>query len=315
MAENVGSMEVVYSVVIAQAMKNLDKYNKMIEKTSKNQEKKAKTEEKLNKKQSQVAKVIGEKNTAALFKYGKILGVIGIVIGTVIGSLYGLIKASSYGSMYMSQFGAITQQLADTIMEDTGITGALDDLIAAYQKFVDTIGDVGAIEALKTSFTDFIEWLGDNVQFFTDIENAGKKFGENIRNGKYWETIKTVIWDLLVWIYNRLGDFVNWCGSIMTPILDIIKNVIISFWGWIKSNLIDKAFKMGSDFIKYIGNGILSLLNIVISLLPDGIEEKVRTLISDAYNWGRDLINKFIDGMKSIKIPFIGSYDSISGKK
>lgn len=153
MSNNVGSMEVEYSVVVGEAIKNINRYNKMIEKNNAAQTKAVESEKKSNN------------------SFKKFTKSWAILSATIIGGFYGIVKASSYASIYTDQFSATLQQLANTILEETGINKAIEDFLREFQRFVDKIenGD-DAIKSLLESLDRLKKWFTEQsafIQFLT----------------------------------------------------------------------------------------------------------------------------------------------------
>ena len=156
MAENVGSMEITYSVTVNQALRNLDRLNKKMDETTE------KTEEQTEADKSK---------KVSLMQAAKAWTVMGAVATS---ALYGIIKASSYAAIYTSQFGATVQQLANVFMEETGLNKAIEDFLREFQVFTDRIsaGD-SAVETILKSLTSFKDWFIDQSLFIKFVVILG----------------------------------------------------------------------------------------------------------------------------------------------
>lgn len=256
MADNVGSMEVEYSVAVEGAIASLKKLNTAMANNEKKFTKQSKTQQMGNKKVGIAQKLMTASvivGTAAVTA-GVAVAVAGLA--TMVGGLYGIIKASSYGSMYMAQMSAILQQVADTIMEKTGLNTALEDGIRAFQNFADVMGEQGFLVALLGLIEEFKVWSWEK---WLAIKADPEKIWGPIR--QLWNiviTLATKAWNFIkTEIYPKLA---SWWTNVLVP------KVIGAFqwiWAFVKTllpqwviDIIDWAVGMGEAIYKQDWQGV-----------------------------------------------------------
>ena len=330
---NVGSMDVEYTVSVDQAVKQLEKYNKIIEKTAKKQEKATKKEKKTSKIQQITEKVIGKERAAGLLKFKFGLTAAAAAIGIVVGGLYALIKASSYGSIYMSQMQAIMQQLADTIMEQTGLTDVVEDALEGAQEVIDTIQTVGEekgpgvgiVAGIMEGGSELRQWVHDNILTpFGDADRELKLFHENIEKYGLTEALKISAFNFCDWFKDNIlwlfpSGSAAWILFIdtlsntdLTPITDKIKKIS----DCVNTKLIDPAKQWAIILIDNFKTGLDEKIELIRSYLPDNVNEAINKFISsEAFQLGVRVAKTILSGLMSIPLSVTVTVKKIFSKR
>lgn len=186
-------------------------------------------------------------------------------------------------------WGAITGFFSETWNSIYDTASGVWGTIAKF--FVDTW------EGLKTSAGDI--W-GAVATFFSDTWN-------NIKKGVFdvWGEIK----DFFITTWDNLKTTAQqvW-GTIESYIIDPMKRVwtkLMEIWGNIKTYILGKwdEIKQG---ISSKANAMIDAIKSPFNIAKDWIDE----IIDDAFNWGKNLIENFIGGIKSVAG---GIKDAVSG--
>lgn len=310
MPEDVGSMKVTYSVAVDQAIRNLDKYDASIKKNENTFKKQSKTESDGMKKSSGMMKKMSVGMVAAATTVAAAFAVVVAAVALVVTGIYGIIKASSYGAIYTKQFGAATQQIANLIMEDTGLNNVMADLTRAYQTFADAISEVGWIAAILGALAALNEWIANHILTpFRDAGAAVGRFFQTLKEKGAWEAIKGLIlefsgwiWDKVIWLFpNASQAFVDFINKLReTDWVQLAKDTFGKIYDWIKTNILDVAYSWGETVGTKLKEGINSLIDTVKAIIPDNIKSAIKTLIDKAYQFGVDIANKIKAGLKSV---------------
>ena len=323
MPETVGSMVVTYSVTVDQAIKNLDRYNASITKNEDKFKKQSKTEAEGMKKSAGMMKTMSVGMVAAATAVTAAFAAVTAGLLLVVGGIYGVIKASSYGAIYVKQFGVITQQIANTIMEKTGLNNVLADATRAFQLFADTFEETGFLTALWELLKGLNEWIANHI--LTPFRDAGAAVGRFflvLKEKSAWEAIKGLIlefsgwiWDKVIWLFPKASqafvDFINKLKE--TDWTQLAIDTFGKIYDWIKTNILDVAYGWGETLGAKIREGLNSLIDIVSAIIPDNIVEAIKTLIGKAWQFGVDIANKIKDGLKSVVLSVTVSVKKIIG--
>lgn len=165
------------------------------------------------------------------------------------------------------------------------------------------------IKAVWDTVTGFFQSLWENIKnafaavqsFFTSIFTAALNGVKNV-----WNTITgffSQIWEGIKAVFNA---YINFIGNFFQRELQIVKtawNTVTSFfsgiWAGIKSIFSNVAGTLGGYF-----SSAWAAIKSAFSTVGDyfsGVWSTIKSAfnVSDALNWGKDLINNFIDGIKN----------------
>ena len=175
----------------------------------------------------------------------------------------------------------ILEELKQAFMD---LMTALEPVFEAIMEYIAALleGVMAALPAITTAVknaTQFITQIvqafialfnGDFDKFFEHLQNAGKSFFE------MWKNIYKAGLDALTAFFNHFGI------DIKAKIQSIVSN-IISTWNNLVSSCRAYASSVADTIIDGIGRAI----------------DWIKSLPSQAWNWGSDLIQNLIDGIRS----------------
>ena len=254
-----------------------------------------------------------------------------LLIGKVVIGLGDLIKA----------FGTITGAIGKVMTFIGGLSapilivvGAIAALVAAFVYFYNTNEEFrnkvnAVIDAVKEKFSAFVEaakvWLDNLIAWISPVVESVKGY-------------LTAIWDLVKTIAELIGNYITgWLEKHKTAIdmwistikmifqvgFDFIKGYFQSVWEIMRgivttvlnvmSNLI-KAFtaalkgdwKGAWDYVKKAVQSAVDGVKNTIQNLKSIIGNTLNSIISSMRNWGADMIDSLVGGIKS-KIASVGS--------
>lgn len=164
-----------------------------------------------------------------------------------------------------------------------GITTALTEAWNAIVEFLVGLweGLSESVTEIWTAISEFISETWDSIKTKTsEIWNAIKTFlVETI-----WNPIKTAAQTIWNGIKKVILDPINQAWTSLKETWDKIKKYILDKWNEIKQGIADMKDKLV--------NAIMKPFKIA--------DEKIHGIIGDAKNWGRNLIQNFIDGINAM---------------
>lgn len=180
-------------------------------------------------------------------------------------------------------------------------------VVTIVQGFVNTI--VAAFRWLqKTAITiwnaisSFLSTVWNNIKAVaTTVWNAISTFFSTT-----WNTIKSVA----MTIWNSIASFLTntWNGikNTASKVWNGIKDTVTSLFDTAKNTVIDIATTIWNK-ITETWNGIVNTIKGLATTIWNAIvepfniaKEKVLSIVSDAYNWGKNLIQNVIDGIEAM---------------
>jgi len=241
------------------------------------------------------------------------LGPILIVVGKVISIfavLVPIFKAVGAAILFLtSPIGLIIAAIAaliaigvliwknwDTIKEKAAqIWGAIKDFFANLWESIKETA-IGAWDAIKDFFSglwDSIKEIFSNalaaiVDFFMTYHPLGiiisnweeiKQFFSNV-----WESIKDIFSNALNAVVDHVKNEFNRTKDLVTGIWDSIKTFILDIWDKLKSGVADKASALKDSVITII----------------DSAMQWIRELPGKALQWGKDVIQGLINGIRNM---------------
>ena len=179
----------------------------------------------------------------------------------------------------------------------------LEPLITAFGYLFQTI-----FEAIQIIVGRVMDWISEKISaiwnaivaFLTPILEGIRTTFETIWNAisTTISTVLTAIQDVVTTVWNAVSGFIS-------SVLSAIWNVVSSIWNSIKST-ISNVMQSISSTVSSIWDNIRSAVSDKISGIQSTIQNGfdaavgyIRGLASDAWNWGRDIIQGIIDGIQS----------------
>ena len=185
----------------------------------------------------------------------------------------------------------------------TGIQGIFTTVVTAISGFLQ-----GAWTTIQTVTATI--WNGIKTVIST-VWNAIKTFITTVVNGikstitTVWNGIKTVISTVTNGIKSTLTSIWNGIKSMISSVVNGIRNTISTVWENIKStvsNLTNSIKDAVSNAFNAMWNAIKSTVSGIYNSIQEGFNNAVSFitgLASSAWQWGADIINGIVDGIRS----------------
>ena len=185
----------------------------------------------------------------------------------------------------------------------TGIQGIFTTVVTAISGFLQ-----GAWTTIQTVTATI--WNGIKTVIST-VWNAIKTFITTVVNGikstitTVWNGIKTVISTVTNGIKSTLTSIWNGIKSMISSVVNGIRNTISTVWENIKStvsNLTNSIKDAVSNAFNAMWNAIKSTVSGIYNSIREGFNNAVSFitgLASSAWQWGADIINGIVDGIRS----------------
>lgn len=120
-----------------------------------------------------------------------------------------------------------------------------------------------------------------------------------------WDAITEAVTSAVTAVRDKIEEIWNAIVAFLTPILDGLKELFTNAWNAITDFISETVETIKTDVTEGF-NALVSLieepLNKVLEVVEEifnSIKETVTDLVSDAWNWGADLVKNIIDGIKS----------------
>ena len=179
----------------------------------------------------------------------------------------------------------------------------LEPLITAFGYLFQTI-----FEAIQIIVGRVMDWISEKISaiwnaivaFLTPILEGIRTTFETI-----WNAISSTISSVMNAIFSVVSSIWNRISSAVSNVLNAIRSVVSSVWNSIKST-ISNVMQSISSTVSSIWDNIRSAVSDKISGIKSTIQNGfdaavgyIKGLASDAWNWGRDIIQGIIDGIQS----------------
>lgn len=169
--------------------------------------------------------------------------------------------------------------------------GIVDAFSGLAEILFGVAGDIisGLLEGIADAFSDMGGWLKEHIldPFINKFKDL---FGIHSPSTVMAEQGKYIIEGLLEGLKNTIDSVLDWIAKIP---------------GWIREKLGDAKNWLvgkGKDVITGLKNGLTSNWNSVTSWLKE-IPQKIKSAIPNLFNIGKEIIQNFINGFKSLHIP------------
>ena len=199
----------------------------------------------------------------------------------------------------------VFQTIYDTIMTIwNSIYETIAPLLDAFKYLFETI-----FQAIQILIGMAMDWISEKISaIWNAIVSFLAPILEGIKNTftTIWNAVKSVIDTVLGAIQSVITTVWNAIYGFLSPILNRIKSVVSSVWDSISSR-ISSIMNTIKSTISNIWDSIKSAVSTKVSgvktAIQDGFQAAVdwiKGLASNAWNWGADIINGIIDGIKSM---------------
>lgn len=239
-----------------------------------------------------------------LIVVGKIISAVGTIM-TIVPKLAGVINTVK------TAFAALnTTMLANPIFL---IIAAITALVAAFiylwntneefrQFWIDLWENIKEVAiAVWTAIKEFF------VSAWEAISNAAQTIWNGIKNffSALWEGIKTIFNTVLNVIKTIVTTYFNVYKTIITTVFNAIKTVITTVWNTIKTvftTVLNTIKSVVSGAFNSMWTGIKNTISGIVNTIKTGFNNAVsfvKNLASSAFQWGADIIQGIVNGIKS----------------
>ena len=235
------------------------------------------------------------------------------VITTVWNAIYTTLEPliTAFGYLFQTIFEAIqiiVGRVMDWISEKisaiwNAIVAFLTPILEGIRTTFETIWN-----AISTTISTVLTTIQDVV---TTIWNAVSGFISSVLSAIWnvvssiWNSISGTISSVMNAIFSVVSSIWNQISSAVSNVLNAIQSVVSNIWNSIKST-ISNVMQSISFTVSSIWDNIRSAVSDKISGIKSTIQNGfdaavgyIKGLASDAWNWGRDIIQGIIDGIQS----------------
>ena len=212
------------------------------------------------------------------------------------------------------------------------MTSIWSTITSVWQSIYDTISPL--LEAFRYLFETIFEairilielaWTAIStkvLEVWTAITEFLAPILENIKMlfETVWNAILTAITTVLTAIQNVVTTIWNAIRDTVSAVLSAIRNVVSSAWNSIK-NVVTTVMNTISNTVKSIWNNVKTAIDSIIgqiyNVIHSGFEKAVgyvKSLASQAFGWGRDLIMGIVNGIKSCISAVTNAVNGVASK-
>ena len=162
--------------------------------------------------------------------------------------------------------------------------------------------------AISTTISTVLTAIQDVV---TTVWNAVSGFISSVLSAIWnvvssiWNSISGTISSVMNAIFSVVSSIWNQISSAVSNVLNAIQSVVSNIWNSIKStisNVMQSISSTVSSIWDNIRSAVSDKISVIKSTIQNGFDDAVgyiKGLASDAWNWGRDIIQGIIDGIQS----------------
>ena len=235
------------------------------------------------------------------------------VITTVWNAIYTTLEPliTAFGYLFQTIFEAIqiiVGRVMDWISEKisaiwNAIVAFLTPILEGIRTTFETIWN-----AISTTISTVLTAIQDAV---TTVWNAVSGFISSVLSAIWnvvssiWNSISGTISGVMNAIFSVVSSIWNQISSAVSNVLNAIRSVVSSVWNSIKStvsNVMQSISSTVSSIWDNIRSAVSDKISGIKSTIQNGFDAAVgyiKGLASDAWNWGRDIIQGIIDGIQS----------------
>ena len=235
------------------------------------------------------------------------------VITTVWNAIYTTLEPliTAFGYLFQTIFEAIqiiVGRVMDWISEKiraiwNAIVAFLTPILEGIRTTFETIWN-----AISTTISTVLTAIQDVV---TTVWNAVSGFISSVLSAIWnvvssiWNSISGTISSVMNTIFSVVSSIWNQISSAVSNVLNAIRSVVSNIWNSIKrtiSNVMQSISSTVSSIWDNIRSAVSDKISGIKSTIQNGFDAAVgyiKGLASDAWNWGRDIIQGIIDGIQS----------------
>ena len=235
------------------------------------------------------------------------------VITTVWNAIYTTLEPliTAFGYLFQTIFEAIqiiVGRVMDWISEKisaiwNAIVAFLTPILEGIRTTFETIWNAisNTISTVLTAIQDVVTTVWNAVSgFISSVLSAIWNVVSSI-----WNSISGTISSVMNAIFSVVSSIWNQISSAVSNVLNAIRSVVSNIWNSIKSTISNVMQSISSTVSSIWGNirsAVSDKISGIKSTIQNGFDDAVgyiKGLASDAWNWGRDIIQGIIDGIQS----------------
>jgi len=206
-------------------------------------------------------------------------------------------------------FNNIKDNISDAwqkVYEIPTVKAIFDWISETFNNVKDTLANIwdgirqyaeSAWELIKTTILAPVLLLidlvtGDMTKFKEDLVNIWTKIKESAE--KLWEGLKKIVSSLVDGLVKQLKTNFELLKNLVTNIFTGIKNKAVEIWTNIKNSVVTAA----TNLVNGVKEWISKLPGLITEKFNEAVEF-IKNLPSQAWTWGKDLLENFISGISS----------------
>ena len=221
-------------------------------------------------------------------------------------------------AMFSAVWGAITSIVRAAVT----LIGAILNLL-----FVGAQGVVSLFLAVWNNWGTEImnivnavtSWLGNAFNFIISLITGVANFLSAVFSGDFagaFEILKGLFFDALTFIGQTLSAIITVIGNLLGIIVGIVTSIIGAIWGAI-TGFFSNVLNGITSFLGSLISGISSAVSGIYDTIVQGITvaiDWIKSLPAQALQWGADMINGFINGIKGAVGGIVDAVSGVAGK-
>ena len=226
------------------------------------------------------------------------------------------ITSSIWTAIYTTVTSIVTNIGAGILNAWNGFYELFRPLIEAFGYLFETV-----IEAIRVLVGRAFDWMKEKittawqaiVDFLTPVLDGLTSFFEGIWNGitDFVSQAHDTISGIVDTVWSAISSFIEGILSSISGFVQSVWNDIYSFI----SGIMDSIYSYVMDIWNSVWSGISGIITDIYNTIHDGFENAVsyvKGLASQAFNWGADIVNGIINGIKSAIGNLAGAVTSVA---
>lgn len=262
--------------------------------------------------------------TAIYNFFSTIFNAIYNVVSTVFQAIYNVIT-TVWNAIYttleplITAFGYLFQMIFEAIQIIVGrvMDWISEKISAIWNAIVAFLTPI--LEGIRTTFETIWNAISNTIStvltaiqdVVTTVWNAVSGFISSVLSAIWsvvssiWNSISGTISSVMNAIFSVVSSIWNQISSAVSNVLNAIQSVVSNIWNSIKStisNVMQSISSTVSSIWDNIRSAVSDKISVIKSTIQNGFDDAVgyiKGLASDAWNWGRDIIQGIIDGIQS----------------
>lgn len=254
-----------------------------------------------------LAPVIGFVTSAVIPAIGAVVSPVLIVVAVIGGLIAAIVELYRHNEEFRNKVNAVWEQIK------TGISNAITAVKNAISN---------ALNVIKTTWNNIWTTIQTFVTtVFTNIQNTISTIINTVQNvistamnainsvwTSVWNTIKGVaetVWNL---ISTAVNTYINAIKTVITAVMQLISGDWQGAWNTIKTFVTDTLGNIVSSVTEKIGN----VKETIVTKIGEAVDF-LKSLPSQALQWGKDMIGNFVDGIKEKAAGAINAVKDFAG--